>query len=146
LSPYPKKILGVALRPARDPVEIRRVILGFLHFCEDRMAQDGSHMLFVALASFLTGAVLGLRFRVSVLVPTLAVAFVAIGVPALIEHGVLTAAWWVGAGLASLQLGYVAGIITRFVIAATRSPRPPSGSLQRPAHQWPVRQGVSKVR
>ena len=96
-------------------------------------------MILVALACLLTGAVLGLRFRVYVLVLAMAVAAVAIGVPALTEHGTLTAAWRVGAGLGLLQAGYLAGIFTRFVILAARSPIPSPASLQRSSQRWPIR-------
>lgn len=90
--------------------------------------------MMVALACVLTGAVLGLRLRVYMLVLTSAVAVVAIGVPALIEHGALAAVWRVGTGLMLLQAGYLAGIVTWFVIQAGRS-----------SHQWPIRQGAPRV-
>ena len=98
-------------------------------------------MIMVALACVLTGAVLGLRFRVYMLVLAFAVATVVIGVPALIEHGTLTSAWRVGAGLGLLQVGYLAGIVSRFVILAARSPIPASASLQRS----PIRQDMPTV-
>ena len=102
-------------------------------------------MVLVALACLLTGAVLGLRFRVYVLVSAFAVAAVVIGVPALVEHGALTAAWRVGAGLVLLQTGYLAGIFTRFVILAARRPIPSSVSLQRSSQRWPIRQDMPKA-
>lgn len=102
-------------------------------------------MILVALACLLTGAVFGLRFRVYVLVLALAVASVAIGVPALIEHDALTAAWRVGAGLMLLQVGYLAGMITRFVILAARTTSSSSAPLQRSSHRWPIRQDMPKA-
>lgn len=98
-------------------------------------------MTMVALACLLTGAVLGMRFRIYMLVLAFAVATVAIGVPALIGHGVLTAAWRLGAGLMLLQTGYLAGIITCYVVLAARSSGPSSASLQR-SPQWPIRQDL----
>ena len=99
-------------------------------------------MILVALACLLTGAVLGLRFRVYMLVLAVAVGSVAIGLPALTEHDALTAAWRVSVGLVLLQVGYFAGIVTRFVILAARSPIPSSASLQRSSQRWPIRQDV----
>ena len=87
--------------------------------------------MMVVLACLLTGAVLGLRFRVYMLVLVFAVAVVAIGMPALVEHGALTAAWRVGAGLMSLQIGYLAGIVMRFTVLAARGVSPSPASLQR---------------
>ncbi|MCP4618178.1 MAG: hypothetical protein GY844_17305 [Bradyrhizobium sp.] len=87
-------------------------------------------MISVALACVLAGAVLGLRFRVFVLVLALPVACVAIGVPALIEHDVLTAVWRVGAGLVLLQVGYFAGVVVQFVMLGARRTGPSSTALQ----------------
>ena len=99
-------------------------------------------MLMVAPVSLLTGAVLGLRFPAYALLPAFALACVAIGMPALINNGVLTAVWQTGTALVLLQVGYFAGIFTRFVILAARSPIPSSASLQRSSQRWPIRQDV----
>lgn len=99
----------------------------------------------LALACLLTGAVLGLRYRVYMLVLAFAVAIVVIGMPALVQHGVLTAAWRVGAGLMLLQAGYLAGIIIWFVILAARTTGPSSASLQRASNQWPIRQDMPEA-
>ncbi|MBA7633410.1 hypothetical protein ES703_40976 [subsurface metagenome] len=102
-------------------------------------------MMMVALACLLAGAVFGLRFRVYVLVLALAVAVIAIGVPALIEHGGLTAAWRVGVGLMSLQVGYLAGMVTRFLIPATLTPSPSSAFFQRFSRRRPIRQDMPRA-
>ena len=67
-----------------------------------------------------------------------------IGVPALTDHDVLTAVWQTGTAVILLQAGYLAGIATRFVMAAARSTSPSSASLQASSHRWPIRQGMQK--
>lgn len=86
--------------------------------------------MMVALACVLTGAVLGLRFRVHMLVVAFALAIVVIGLPSLAAHGPLTAMWQVGVGLLLLQAGYLAGVVTCFVIVAARRAETSSASLQ----------------
>jgi hypothetical protein len=86
---------------------------------EERLA-----MLNLFLLSTLVGAVLGMRFRVTILIPVLCVALAAIagiGVargesPSLIATAIVLAA-------ISLQLGYLVGSTTRFVMAASRTSR-----------------------
>lgn len=102
-------------------------------------------MLMVALLSSLTGAVLGLRFRVYALLPAFALASVMIGVSALADDGVMTAVWRTGTALIMLQAGYVAGIATRYVVAAARTQRQSSASLQPSSRRWPIHQGLQKA-
>lgn len=102
-------------------------------------------MLMVVLVSSLTGAVLGLRFRAYALLPAFAVACVTIGLPALTNNDVLTAVWQTATGLVLLQVGYLAGIATRFVIAAARSTSPSTASLQGSSRRWPIRQDMQKA-
>ena len=101
-------------------------------------------MLTVALLSSLTGAVLGLRFRVYALVPAFALACVVIGVTALVEGDGSAAVWRAGAALLMLQVGYVLGIATRFTMAGARSTSRLSAS-HAPSRQWPVRQDLQKA-
>lgn len=99
--------------------------------------------MLVALASLLTGAVLGLRFRVYVLVPAFVVACITAGIPPLVDHDALTAAWHTAAAVLLLQAGYLAGIVTRVVIAAARCKRSFSASLERRSRPWPIRRSMS---
>ena len=73
------------------------------------------------LLVFLTGAVLGLRFKVLALVPAMGLAIIAItatgmargyGVPTILIAGVL--------GLICVQIGYIGGLLTRYAITLTR--------------------------
>jgi hypothetical protein len=85
--------------------------------------------------------VLAQRFKVLVLVPTIAVA-VLLAVGAGIAHA--DAAWWVvlmaAASVASLQIGYLAGLILRHTLVVARTSRSAATSLRdsaparRPAH------------
>lgn len=83
-------------------------------------------MLILAMAALLLGAVLGLRFRVLILLPAAVVA-IAITVAAdSIEHSSLwTIVVDVVSALASLQMGYLAGAIAGGLSrAAKRSATP----------------------
>lgn len=95
--------------------------------------------MMVVLASSLTGAVLGLRFPVYALLPAFVVACVMIGASALAGNDFMMAAWQAGAAVAFLQLGYLAGVAIRFVMATARSPR---SSPQRSARRWSLRQDM----
>jgi hypothetical protein len=83
-------------------------------------------MAMLIIVSTLVGAVLGMRFRVFILVPAIVVGCLA----AICGH----VAFRVGLGATfaavaliavGLQIGYLGGIATRFVIAATRVARRP---------------------
>lgn len=99
-------------------------------------------MLMVVLASTLTGAVLGLRFPVYALLLACAVACVMIGTSALAGNDVMVAVWQAGAAVVFLQVGYLAGIAIRFVMAAARSPK---SSSPRSARRWSLRQDMPKA-
>lgn len=102
-------------------------------------------MLMVALLSSLTGAVLGLRFRVYALLPAFALASVIISASALADNDVLTAVWRTGTALIMLQAGYLVGIATRYVMAAARTLRQSSASLRPSSRRWPIRQDLQKA-
>ena len=98
-------------------------------------------MMTLATVSLLVGMVLGQRFKVLVLMPTIAIALVlAVGA------GVARAdtVWWIVLMAAttaiSLQIGYLIGIGIRHVLVAARGGRSPATSLtgsastRRPAH------------
>ena len=79
-------------------------------------------MFISILLVFLTGAVLGLRFKVLALVPAMGLAIVAItatgmargyGLPAILIAGVL--------GLICVQIGYVGGLLTRYAMTLVRA-------------------------
>ena len=82
-------------------------------------------MIHLFILSLLVGAVLGLRLRVWILIPTMGLAFIGIGAfcgargdaPGIILAAVVLA----GLGL---QFGYLSGSATRFVVAAARAPAP----------------------
>jgi hypothetical protein len=78
-------------------------------------------MFILILLVFLTGAVLGLRFKVLVLVPAMGLAILAViatGVarghsfPAILIAGVLA--------LICVQIGYLGGLLTRYTTTAAR--------------------------
>jgi hypothetical protein len=80
-------------------------------------------MTTIALFGTLTGAVLGLRFRVLILFPAIALACLPV-----IVMSLAGAIDWRSGALAivvaavTLQVGYLAGIATRFLLAAARVP------------------------
>jgi hypothetical protein len=83
-------------------------------------------MLILAMAAILLGAVLGLRFKVLILLPAAVVAIAIMVAADSIEHGSLwTIVVDVVLVLASLQMGYLAGAIAGGLSgAATRSHAP----------------------
>jgi hypothetical protein len=87
-------------------------------------------MAMLVIFSILTGAVLGLRFKVLILVPVIVLSFVAIGGigAALGMSGRAIAVAFVVAATA-LQAGYLIGTVIRFTIAAARAPQPRSVQL-----------------
>jgi hypothetical protein len=95
-------------------------------------------MIMLALVGALAGAVLGLRYKVLILVPAIwlgVVLVVAVG----IGHGdgAGSIALACAALATALQLGYLAGTFTRFTIAGARAARHRSGwsrtAVNRPA-------------
>lgn len=86
-------------------------------------------MLLLALISILVGAVLGLRFRVLILVPVIAVTWLLL----LIIGTETGASTWslIGAMVviaAAAQIGFLCGTATRLVLASAR--------VARRGHQW----------
>ena len=86
-------------------------------------------MLMLVLASMLVGAVLGLRFRILVLVPALLL-MLALVVAGGLAHGddVWSILLALMLGGISIQLGYLGGTAIRFTVAAARAPRLPVGT------------------
>jgi hypothetical protein len=78
-------------------------------------------MVMIALCSSLIGAVMGIRFKVQVLFPAAVLGIVTVAAVAL--HKGSTISWASVAAIvcvASLQIGYLAGLFTRFCMAASR--------------------------
>jgi hypothetical protein len=83
-------------------------------------------MLILAMAALLLGAVLGLRFKVLILLPALVIGLAIVVIADSIRHGSLsTTVVDVVLALASLQIGYLAGAIAGGLSrAAKRSATP----------------------
>jgi hypothetical protein len=78
-------------------------------------------MLILAMISFLAGAVLGLRFKVLVLVPAIGLASAVVAVDGIgLQDGVWRVAGMIVVVATFLQLGYLGGSILQFVICAMR--------------------------
>jgi hypothetical protein len=80
-------------------------------------------MIMIALCSLLIGAVLGTRFRVHVLFPTIAFGFVVVAAVAALEG------WSVWSAITSelvcavsLQIGYLGGLLALACMTAARVP------------------------
>lgn len=85
----------------------------------------------VILLAFLLGAVLGMRFKVFILIPAIGLIFIAILAGA-IACGSGMASTLIAAVLASssLQIGYVLGTIAQYSVALARAERLRKASLQ----------------
>jgi hypothetical protein len=99
-------------------------------------------MELVAGASFMAGAVLGLRFRVSVLVPALFVASVVAGISAVDSRVDLwSLALAVIVAVTSMQLGYLVGVVASplFEVKTSREgvPSRSSEAMERPVRARP---------
>jgi hypothetical protein len=81
-------------------------------------------MTTIAILGGLLGAVFGLRFKVLILVPAILLGMIVVTATGL-TRGDGTLAILLAAALVAtaLQLGYLGGIFTRFVMAASRAPR-----------------------
>jgi len=78
-------------------------------------------MVILALISLLAGVVLGLRFKVLVVVPaSTATLLVAVGIGLGRADSLWTIVLMAEAAVASLQIGYLAGGIIGYVLAAVR--------------------------
>jgi hypothetical protein len=102
-------------------------------------------MLILTIIIFLVGLVLGLRFKVLILVPTIGLTLAMVAV-----NGNVDGVWWlVGKMVVAatlLQLGYVGGSILRFGISATRAAdhgRASIPSTEFPSNQLRNRGGAS---
>jgi hypothetical protein len=81
-------------------------------------------MLILAIVALLTGAVLGLRFKVLVLLPVMGLLI--LGVPFVgltYSRSIPSIALALGLSIAWLQLGYLGGIGTRHVMMLSRVAR-----------------------
>lgn len=80
-------------------------------------------MSVLTLLAFLTGTVLGMRFKVLILIPAIGLASIATLVDG-IAHSHSASVILIASALASicLQIGYLCGIITRYVFAVARTP------------------------
>ena len=79
-------------------------------------------MLILTMISFLVGVVLGLRFKVFILVPAIGLALALVAVNGIvIEEGIWRLAGAMVVVATFLQLGYVGGSILQFVFCATRA-------------------------
>ena len=78
-------------------------------------------MLMTILLVFLTGAVLGLRFKVLVLVPAMGLAIIAITATGMASGYSLAAVLTAGVlALICVQIGYIGGLLTRYAMTLAR--------------------------
>jgi len=78
-------------------------------------------MIQLAIASFLVGAVFGLRFRVMVVIPLVLIGGLAIALATLLTGQADKTAFLILAFAGALQAGYMFGSFTRFTLAAARA-------------------------
>ena len=81
-------------------------------------------MLILSLISLLAGALLGMRFKVLILVPAICLALLAIlavGISSSVSFSFIALAMVLAA--ACLQLGYLIGIAARYAMAGARAGR-----------------------
>jgi hypothetical protein len=100
-------------------------------------------MFILAMISFLAGAMLGLRFKVFVLVPAIGLALAVVAVNGIgVEDGVWRIVGTMVVAATFLQLGYVGGGILRFVICAmcelAQVETPRARVRAAPRRQWPI--------
>jgi hypothetical protein len=80
-------------------------------------------MITLAILCALTGATLGLRFRVAVLVPPVVIILLVATTLIFVAHlEPLTGAAYVAIAVTSLQLGYFCGAAIRLFLASARRP------------------------
>ena len=85
----------------------------------------------IIILSGLTGAVLGTRLPVFVLIPVITLALLVVAaVGAINGDGIGSIAFDMLIVALALQFGYLIGNLTRFALAASRAPRLPSPSRQ----------------
>ena len=101
-------------------------------------------MMTLAMISVLVGMVLGQRFNILILVPTMAIALIfAVGVGIARDDTFWRIVLLAVAVASSLQVGYLAGIVIRHVLVAARSSRSPATSLTGSANPHPSAGGRS---
>jgi hypothetical protein len=87
-------------------------------------------MTMFTMTAVLIGAVLGQRFKVLILGPAIVISLAAIIAFAIALHNSLWSTLFVMALITTaLQIGYLGGIVTRFVIAAARVGRDSRGTI-----------------
>jgi hypothetical protein len=90
-------------------------------------------MIFLTMTAAIVGALLGQRFKVFVLVPAIAVCLgTAFGIGMAHPWSVLLA---MALGASALQMGYLGGVVIRFVgagVQARKDPRETMAATQRP--------------
>jgi hypothetical protein len=88
-------------------------------------------MSILILLAFLTGAVLGMRFKVFVLAPAFVFAAIAVFAAGIVRGDSLRAMLVAGMlALISLQIGYLGGILTRYAVTLARAGSRRKTSLQ----------------
>jgi|HubBroStandDraft_6_1064221.scaffolds.fasta_scaffold359550_1 hypothetical protein len=93
-------------------------------------------MLTLTICGALVGALLGMRFRVLILVPSIVIGLAAGAVAGIAGHeGAGMTVMTMLAVATALQLGYLCGTMTRHVVAASHTVARQSRSGSRPAHQ-----------
>jgi|HubBroStandDraft_6_1064221.scaffolds.fasta_scaffold2011408_1 hypothetical protein len=81
-------------------------------------------MLILAIVALLTGAVLGLRFKVLVLLPVIGLLILGVPIVGLAYSlSVPSIALTLGLSIAWLQLGYLGGVGTRYAMVMSRAAR-----------------------
>lgn len=84
-------------------------------------AKEASRMVMIALCSSLIGAVMGTRFKVQVLFPAAVLGIVMVAAAAAYKGSAMSSMIVAAVVcVTSLQLGYFAGLFTRFCMAASR--------------------------
>ena len=92
-------------------------------------------MVSLAISCTLIGAALGLRFKVLILVPATAISLVLImGIALISANGLAWAIMSAVVGTISLQFGYLGGLVTGVVLAATDLRAPQRAPGPRSAH------------
>jgi hypothetical protein len=81
-------------------------------------------MTILLISGTLLGAVLGLRFKVLVLLPAIAIGAVSLAAVAVLHgNAVPMTAFAMMAWALALQFGFLTGLFSRFILAVSRSPR-----------------------
>jgi hypothetical protein len=93
-------------------------------------------MLTLAICGALVGAVLGMRFRALILIPSIVVGLFVGAVAGIAGHeGVGMTVLTMLSVATALQLGYLGGTMIRHAVAASQADAQPARAASRPAHQ-----------